>query len=44
MCIYIYMYIYTSMPPCQEKFYKLHTVPICYLSVFYKLAWAWGWV
>ena len=24
--------------------YKLHTVPICYFSTFYKLAWAWAWV
>ena len=29
---------------CPEKFYELHTVPMCYLKMFYKLAWAWAWV
>ena len=35
---------YSYPYPCPEKLYKLHTVPICYLKMFYKLAWAWAWV
>ena len=35
---------YSYPYPCPEELFKLHTVPICCLKVFYKLAWAWAWV
>ena len=35
---------YSYPYPCPEKLYELHTVPICYVEMLCKLAWAWAWV
>ena len=41
---YYYYYDIHAHTAAQIKFYGLHTVPSCYLNMFYILARAWAWV